>query len=97
MLEDLTEQVSTSVSGFRNGEETNHSSASNQQRSCDIWLSRAEILALPMSGDAWLRVKSAADGPIDKPDLSNQDEEANVLTLAKAFVLCPHGRDVIPQ
>lgn len=51
-----------------------------------IWLSHEEISQLPMSGVAWEHVKEAADKKMDTPDLSDQDEDANVQTLAKALV-----------
>lgn len=51
-----------------------------------IWISRAEIMALPMSGAAWTKVKAAADQNAGTPVLSNQDQNNNVLVLAKALV-----------
>jgi IPT/TIG domain-containing protein/flagellar hook capping protein FlgD/alginate lyase len=51
-----------------------------------IWISRQEILALPMSGPAWNALKAQADRPAGTPDVGNQDETANVYVLAKALV-----------
>lgn len=51
-----------------------------------LWLSRSEIMALPTSGPAWEQVWEEAGKTAVKPDLSDQDEEANVIILAKALV-----------
>jgi hypothetical protein len=51
-----------------------------------LWLSPAEIAALPMSGAAWLRVKAAADGAMGMALISDQDSKHDVLTLAVALV-----------
>ena len=44
-----------------------------------------------MSGKAWEALKSAADGPAGTPLLSDQDQENNVLVLAKALVFARTG------
>ena len=51
-----------------------------------IWISPAEISALPTSGTAWNNVKSEADQPTGTPNVSNQDDPNNVRVLAKALV-----------
>jgi flagellar hook capping protein FlgD/IPT/TIG domain-containing protein/alginate lyase len=51
-----------------------------------IWISRAEIQALPMSGPAWNALKAQADQPPGTPLLSDQDQMNNVYVLAKALV-----------
>ena len=51
-----------------------------------IWISREEIMALPMSGSAWTALKKQADQPAGLPVLSNQDQMNNVYVLAKALV-----------
>jgi hypothetical protein len=51
-----------------------------------VWLSASEIAALPTSGSAWSNLKSAADASCGTPDLSNQDDPANVCIMAKALV-----------
>lgn len=51
-----------------------------------LWLSRAEVMALPMSGAAWEQVVEEGGKTAVKPDLSNQDEETNLIILAKALV-----------
>lgn len=51
-----------------------------------IWLSQAEIQALPTSGAAWKAVKEAADGPWGVPTLSDPSSNADVNALAGALV-----------
>jgi hypothetical protein len=51
-----------------------------------IWISRAEIMALPMSGPAWNALKAQADKPAGIPKLSDQNQNNNVYVLAKALV-----------
>jgi hypothetical protein len=68
------------------------SSAANEdlikarQSPAGIWISAAEIAALPVSGPAWDRLQAEADRPAGKPQLSNQDDEVNVQIMAKALV-----------
>jgi hypothetical protein len=66
-----------------------------------VWLSRDQILALPMSGTAWEAVKAQADQPAGTPLLSNQDQMNNVYVLAKALVYVRTGiakyRDEVVQ
>ena len=56
-----------------------------------IWISKEEIMKLPMSGDAWTNVKSEADKSACSPDLSNQDDNCNIRILAKALVYARTG------
>src|SRR3989338_36106 len=56
-----------------------------------IWISQAEVQALPMSGSAWNGIKSAADSNCSTPDLANQDDAANVCVMAKALVFTRTG------
>jgi hypothetical protein len=51
-----------------------------------IWISRAEIMALPMSGPAWNALKAQANKSAGLPRLSDQDQSNNVHVLAKALV-----------
>jgi len=51
-----------------------------------LWISAAEISALPTSGPAWNKLKAEADKPAGKPNLSNQDDDVNVQIMAKALV-----------
>lgn len=56
-----------------------------------ILMSRSQILSRPTSGAAWTALKARADSAIGTPDLSNQDESADVTTLAKALVYARLG------
>ncbi|HET6781930.1 MAG TPA: Ig-like domain-containing protein [bacterium] len=51
-----------------------------------IWISSAEIAALPISGAAWSNVKAEADRACGTPNLANQDDRANVCIMATALV-----------
>jgi Alginate lyase len=51
-----------------------------------IWISRAELMRLPTSGDAWERLKAAADGPMEPRAIADQDSNHDVKTLAVALV-----------
>lgn len=65
--------------------------AAGQTASRGIWISHSEIQALPMSGNAWQQLKSAANRHMGEPDLSDQDDDTNVLTLARALVYARTG------
>src|SRR5213596_2725594 len=56
-----------------------------------IWISRDEIMSLPMCGPAWAALKKQADLPAGTPLLSNQDQNNNVYVLAKALVYVRTG------
>lgn len=56
-----------------------------------IWISSAEIAALPDTGPAWERLKKTADEPLGKPDLKNQDDDSNIRILARALVFARTG------
>lgn len=51
-----------------------------------IWISPEEVMALPMSGLAWDQLLDSANMDPGTPDLSDQDQDNNVLILAKALV-----------
>ena len=51
-----------------------------------LWLSSAEIQALPMAGSAWGKVKAAADGSLGTANVQDQDSKHDTLTLAVALV-----------
>lgn len=51
-----------------------------------IWISKAELVLLPTSGPAWEKLKETADKNAGNPDLSDQDDDTNVIILAKALV-----------
>jgi len=57
-----------------------------------IWLSRAEIAKLPMTGSAWSRVKSAADGSLGAPNIADQNSQHDTNTLAAALVYARTGQ-----
>ena len=56
-----------------------------------LWVSREQLLARPMSGSAWTSLKSAADRGCGAPDLSNQEDPANVCVMAQALVYARTG------
>ncbi|MGH3027048.1 MAG: alginate lyase family protein [Gaiellaceae bacterium] len=51
-----------------------------------IWISHAELMRLPTSGEAWDQLKAAADGPMEARDIADQDSKHDVKTLAVALV-----------
>jgi hypothetical protein len=56
-----------------------------------IWISQAEIDAIPMSGPAWQNLLSAASGSCGAVDLEDQDDATNVCVMAKALVFARTG------
>jgi hypothetical protein len=56
-----------------------------------IWISRAELDRLPMSGDAWNNLYTAALKVTRNPDLGNQDDKTDVYTMAKALIYARGG------
>jgi hypothetical protein len=59
-----------------------------------IWISPAELAALPMSGTAWNGVKAEADRACGTPNLSNMDDLANVCIMATALVFARTNQPV---
>lgn len=57
-----------------------------------IWLSQAEVKALPMTGAGWNAVKAAADGAWGAPNLSDLNAKHDVYTLAGALVYARTGQ-----
>ena len=57
----------------------------------EIWITHAEIAALPMSGPAWENLLHDARQPVPPPDLSNQNDRTNVIVLAKALAFARNG------
>jgi hypothetical protein len=51
-----------------------------------VWVSRAELQSRPTSGPLWNDLKAAADSPFGTPNISAQDSNHDVLTLASALV-----------
>lgn len=58
----------------------------SQSASRGIWITREEIMALPMSGKPWEKVKADAARTWAVPDLSDQDDPTNCYVLAGAYV-----------
>ena len=56
-----------------------------------IWISSAELAALPMSGPAWTRLKAAADGSLGTANIADQNSNHDVNTLAVALVYARTG------
>ena len=56
-----------------------------------ILMSRSELLSRPTTGAAWTALKARADSSVGTPDISNQDESADVTTLAKGLVYARIG------
>lgn len=58
-----------------------------------IWISAAELASRPMSGASWLAVKNAADGSLGTANISDQDSNHDVNTLAVALVYARTGTE----
>ena len=57
-----------------------------------IWISKEELAQRPMSGAAWINVKSSADASWGSADLSNQDSHHPQAVLAGAIVYVRTGQ-----
>jgi hypothetical protein len=57
----------------------------------EMWISRAELMSLPMLGTAWNEMKAAADGDLGAADLSGFTNDHDVKTLAVALVWARTG------
>ncbi|MBI3466591.1 MAG: alginate lyase family protein [Planctomycetes bacterium] len=63
-----------------------------------IWLSTSELLNLPTTGPAWDTLSAAAATTTLAPNIQDQDEKTDVLTLAKALVgVRTNNQDYISQ
>src|SRR3954452_9963488 len=60
-------------------------------KAAGLWISSAELARLPMSGEAWARMKAAADGDLGTPTLAALDASHDVKTLAVALVYARTG------
>jgi hypothetical protein len=60
-------------------------------KTAGMWVSPAELAGLPMSGTAWSRVKSTADGSLGTANISDQDSGHDVRTYAVALVYARTG------
>ncbi len=58
-----------------------------------LWISRAEVQTLPMSGTAWNALLSAANGGAGAPTVCDQDSDNSVIVLAKALVYVRTGTE----
>jgi hypothetical protein len=56
-----------------------------------LWIDPARLASLPTAGPAWENLLHAAQAPTRKPDLSNQEDPANVQVLAQALVYARTG------
>lgn len=56
-----------------------------------ILLSRAALLARPMTGSGWATLKSWADKPASSPSLTDQNNQNDIVALAKAIVYARTG------
>lgn len=56
-----------------------------------IWLSQAEVAALPMSGPAWQRLKATADADLGSAAVSDHNSLHDTSTLAVALVAARTG------
>jgi hypothetical protein len=56
-----------------------------------IWISAQEVAALPVQGPAWENLLAAAALPVDRPNLSDQEDPVNVRVLANALVFARTG------
>ncbi|MBI9020365.1 MAG: alginate lyase family protein, partial [Verrucomicrobia bacterium] len=59
--------------------------------SSGIWISAEEIADLPMTGDPWRLLKADADTYWGVPNLSDQEDKANIYTMSKAIVYARTG------
>lgn len=56
-----------------------------------IWISKAELAKMPVTGEAWKRVEVEATKEVTAPTLGNQDSDVNTIILAKALVYARTG------
>ncbi len=56
-----------------------------------IWISKAELTAVPARGAAWKSLLKAARTPIGKPELYDQKDGTDVLVMARALVWVKTG------
>ncbi len=58
-----------------------------------LWIDGQRLAHLPLAGPAWHRLKQVADQPLGRPDLSDQESDADVRALAKALVFARLHQD----
>jgi hypothetical protein len=59
-----------------------------------IWIGRAELAALPMSGPAWDNLRATADGSCGLVALADQTQDNNVCVMAKALAYARTGNPI---
>ena len=69
-----------------------HTSRAQNVLSRGIWIDRTELMSRPMSGTAWTNLMNTARGTCQTPDLSDQEDMANVCVMAKALVFARTGQ-----
>lgn len=58
-----------------------------------IWISAAELQALPMEGAAWERLKAYADDDLEEPNMAGYTSNSDVQALAIALVYARTGEE----
>jgi hypothetical protein len=58
-----------------------------------LWIAPEALAALPTEGPAWENLLATAALPVDRPDLSNQEDPVNVRVLANALVFARTGEE----
>lgn len=84
------EQVAMDDEGTKNYRGV-FSISSNAGNSLGIWMSQSEILALPMSGTGWSHVLNAANSSWGSANLSDNNSNHDIKTLAGALVAVRKG------
>ena len=56
-----------------------------------IWIDPARLASLPTDGPAWENLLAAAQAPMRRPNLSDQEDPVNVQVLARALVYARTG------
>ncbi len=57
-----------------------------------VWTTAGELAELPLSGAAWQALLATANEPAGIPDISNQNDNTDVRTMAKALVFARTGQ-----
>jgi len=57
-----------------------------------IWISQAEIDALPMTGDGWAEIVATANASAGAPSLANQDSNNSTSVMAQALACARTGQ-----
>lgn len=62
-----------------------------------VWISASEVMQLNTTGDAWLSLVEWANRPLRSPSLADQNDPANVQTLASALYALRTGDEKARQ